>query len=88
MIKPLSQVAHLLPMINQEGGAEPGEGLTAIETFTYFFALPTLAFVVIGGLVWITSAPKKATALKSDGQKKDGSRKNDDDNGDFITIIA
>ena len=36
MIKSLSQVAHLLPMINQEGGAMPGEGLTALQTVTRF----------------------------------------------------
>lgn len=59
MIKPLIEAAHLLPMINQEGGAMPGEGLTSLETFTRYFAVPILAFVVIGGLAWVTSAPKR-----------------------------
>jgi hypothetical protein len=60
MINPLSQALALLPMINQEGGAMPGEGLTAIETFTYFVAAPTVLFLVIGGLSWISTAPKKS----------------------------
>lgn len=58
MITSLSQAAHFLPMIAQEGGAEPGEGLTALQTLTYFFLAPTAAFVVIGLLSWIASAPK------------------------------
>jgi hypothetical protein len=40
MINPVSQLVNLLPMVNQEGNAQPGEGLTALETFTYFFAAP------------------------------------------------
>ena len=59
MIKSLSQVAQLLPMINQEGNAQPGEGLTALQTFTYFVLIPVGLFVIIGGLSWIASAPKK-----------------------------
>jgi len=70
MINPLTQVAQLLPMINlprinQEGGAMPGEGLTAIETFTYFVAAPIGLFVLIGGLSWIASAPKKSAKEKA-----------------------
>ncbi len=81
MIKSLSQVAHLLPMINQEGGAMPGKGLTALETFTRFVLVPLGLFVVIGGLAWVASAPKKA--------KKDVINKiEDDENDNFITIIA
>ena len=53
------------PMINQEGGAMPGEGLTAIETFTYFVAAPIGLFILIGGLSWLASAPKKSAKAKS-----------------------
>ena len=60
MINPLSQVVARLPMINQEGGAMPGEGLTAIQTFTYFVAAPVALFAIIGGLSWVASAPKKS----------------------------
>jgi hypothetical protein len=81
MIKSLSQVAHLLPMINQEGGAMPGEGLTALQTVTRFVLVPLGLFVVIGGLAWVSSAPKKA--------KKDVINKIEDDPEDsFITFIA
>ncbi|CAN2210759.1 7tmF_FZD7 domain containing protein [Candidatus Nanopelagicaceae bacterium] len=68
-------------MINQEGGAEPGEGLTALQTFTYFFAAPVAIFTVIALLSWFASAPKKA--------KKDViNRIDDEDDGSFITMIA
>lgn len=80
MITSLTQVAHLLPMINQEGNAQPGEGLTALQTFTYFVATPIVLFALIGGLAWIASAPKKA--------KRDVINKIDDSDGDFITIIS
>ena len=81
MIKPLSQAAHLLPMINQEGNAQPGEGLTALQTFTYFVLAPVVIFTTIALISWFASAPKKA--------KRDVINRIDDDNdGDFITIIA
>ena len=60
MIKSLIESAHLLPMINQEGGAMPGEGLTALQTVTRFVLIPLGLFAFIGGLAWVTSAPKKA----------------------------
>ena len=59
MIKSLSQVANLLPMINQEGNAQPGQGLTALQTFTYFFLAPVAIFTVIALISWFASAPKK-----------------------------
>ena len=68
-------------MINQEGGAEPGEGLTALQTFTYFFAAPVAIFTVIALLSWFASAPKKA--------KKDViNRIDDEDDSSFLTMIA
>ena len=81
MITSLSQVALILPMINQEGGAEPGEGLTALQTFTYFVAAPVAIFTVIALLSWFASAPKKA--------KKDViNRIDDEDDSTFLTMIA
>ena len=67
-------------MINQEGYAEPGEGLTVLETVTYFFALPTLAFVVIGALSWLASAPR--------GQARKEITQGENDDSSFITFIA
>lgn len=59
----------------------PGEGLTALQTFTYFVAAPTLLFIVIGAISWFASAPKKA--------KRDViTRIDDEDDGSFITTIA
>jgi hypothetical protein len=81
MITTLSHAAHLLPMINQEDGAMPGEGLTATQTFLYFVATPLALFFIIGGLSWITSGPKKA--------KRDVINKIEDEDDDtFITMIA
>lgn len=80
MITSLTQ-GVLLPMIAQEGGAEPGEGLTAIQTFTYFFAAPVASFILISVIVWFATAPKR--------EKKDVVNKiEDDENDNFITIIA
>ena len=81
MIKSFIEAAHLLPMINQEGNAQPGEGLTVLQTVTRFIGIPLLAFAIIGGLAWVSSAPKKA--------KKDVINEIEDDSEDsFITFIA
>jgi len=45
----------------QEDGTVAGEGLSAVETFTYFFAAPTLLFIVISVLVYATSGERKKT---------------------------
>lgn len=80
MIKPLSQVANLLPMINQEGNAQPGQGLTALQTFTYFFLAPVAIFTVTALISWFASAPKK--------EKQEVINSIPDDNDNFITIIS
>lgn len=80
MIKSLTQAAHLLPMINQEGNAQPGEGLTALQTFTYFFLAPVGIFTVIALIAWFASAPKK--------ERQEVINSIPDDNGDFITMIS
>lgn len=79
MIKPLSQLTNLLPMIAQEGNAQPGPGLTAIETFTYFVAAPLILFAVIGGIAWFAHGSEK--------KEKVATTRNSDDS-DFITFIA
>jgi hypothetical protein len=68
-------------MIAQEGNAQPGEGLTALQTFTYFVFAPLAIFTVIALISWFASAPKKA--------KRDViNRIDDEDDGSFITMIA
>lgn len=46
--------------ISQEDGSLPGEGLTALETFTYFFLAPAGLFVVISLIVYLAVRPKNA----------------------------
>jgi hypothetical protein len=66
-------------MITQEGNAQPGQGLTATQTFTYFVAAPVILFVVIGGLAWFAHGSEK--------KEKIAITRNTDDS-DFITFIA
>lgn len=52
-------------MVNQEDGSMPGQGLSAIQTFTYFVVAPVALFVVIGGLAWALSGAKKKSGSSS-----------------------
>lgn len=65
MIKTISQVASLAGNINQEPGAMPGEGLTAVQTFTYFVAAPIGLFLAISLVVWALTGEKKKSANSS-----------------------
>ena len=65
MIKTISQVASLAGNINQEPGAMPGEGLTAIQTFTYFVAAPVGLFLGISLIVWALTGDKKKSSSSS-----------------------
>ena len=66
MIKTISDVALLAGGINQEPGAMPGEGLTALQTFTYFVAALIGLFLGISLIVWaLTGDKKKSTSSTS-----------------------
>ena len=66
MIKTISDVALLAGGINQEPGAMPGEGLTALQTFTYFVVAPIGLFLGISLIVWaLTGDKKKSTSSTS-----------------------
>jgi hypothetical protein len=66
MIKTISQVALLSGNINQEPGAMPGQGLTGLQTFTYFVAAPIVLFLGISLIVWaLTGEKKKRSASTS-----------------------
>jgi hypothetical protein len=65
MIKTLSQVTVLAPRINQEPGAMPGQGLTALQTFTYFVAAPIALFLGISLIVWAFTGEKKKRSTSS-----------------------
>jgi len=43
----------------QEDGTLAGEGLSAIETFAYFFAAPTVLFIAISVLVYALTGERK-----------------------------
>lgn len=59
MMKQITNIALAAPRINQEPGAMPGGGLTALQTFSYFVAAPTVLFVVISALVWVLDGGRK-----------------------------
>jgi hypothetical protein len=48
-----------LAMIAQEGGADPGKGLTAMQTFLTFFVTPVALFAGITGIVLLLTKKKK-----------------------------
>ena len=43
----------------QEDGTVAGEGLSAVETFTYFFAAPTVLFLGISLIVYALTGDRK-----------------------------
>lgn len=55
---------HLL-MSAVEDGTVAGPGLHAIETLITFFVIPTAMFVVIAGLSWVLTAPRKENRQSS-----------------------
>lgn len=59
----IASAINLLALDNQEDGTMAGEGLSALQTFTYFFAAPVVIFVVITVVVLaLTSDRKKKSA--------------------------
>ncbi len=42
-----------------EDGTVAGPGLNVLETLVTFFLIPMTLFIVIAGLSWIASAPRK-----------------------------
>ena len=65
MMKQLTDISLAAPRINQEPGARPGEGLTAVQTFSYFVAAPIVLFVVISVLVWALDGGRKKSRSSS-----------------------
>ena len=49
-----------------EDGTVAGEGLSAVQTFTYFFAAPTAIFIAISVIVYaLTGDRKKSQNINS-----------------------
>ena len=78
----IASAIHTFAQGAQEDGTNAGEGLSVLQTFTYFVAGPIVVFTVIAALSWFASAPKR--------EKKDVVNRIEDDNDDstFLTMIA
>jgi multisubunit Na+/H+ antiporter MnhG subunit len=57
----IHKIASALHMGSVEGGAMPGESLTAVQTFLYFVAAPVGMFLLITVLVLAGTREKKKT---------------------------
>ena len=47
-----------------EDGSLAGEGLTFLQTFTYFFVAPTVLFIVISFFAYITAKEVRAKSKR------------------------
>jgi len=61
----IASAIHTFSQGAQEDGTVAGEGLTAIETFAYFFAAPTVLFIAISVLVYALTGDRKKSEKKS-----------------------
>ena len=57
----IASAIHTFAQGAQEHPTVAGEGLSAIETFTYFFAAPTLLFIGISVIVYALTGDRKQT---------------------------
>jgi len=55
----IASAIHAISMGAQEDGTNAGEGLSAIETFTYFFAAPVALFLVISVITYALTGERK-----------------------------
>ena len=55
----IASAVHRFAQGAQEDGTVAGEGLSAIETFTYFFAAPTVLFLGISVIVYALTGDRK-----------------------------
>ena len=55
----LASAINFLKLDNQEDGTVAGEGLSAVETFTYFFAAPTVLFILISVITYAMTGDRK-----------------------------
>ena len=57
----IQMIASALNMGYNDGGAMPGDSLTAVQTFLYFVATPVGLFLLISLLVVVGTRDKKKT---------------------------
>jgi len=55
----LASAIQILSLDGQEDGTNAGQGLSAIETFTYFFAAPTVLFLAISVITYALTGDRK-----------------------------
>jgi hypothetical protein len=55
----LASAIQILSLENQEDGTVAGDGLSVLETFTYFFAAPTVLFVAISVVTYALTGDRK-----------------------------
>ena len=55
----LASTIQILSLDNQEDGTVAGDGLSVLETFTYFFAAPTVLFVAISVITYALTGDRK-----------------------------
>jgi hypothetical protein len=55
----LASAIQLLSLDRQEDGTNAGQGLSAIETFSYFFAAPTVLFIAISVITYALTGDRK-----------------------------
>jgi len=61
----IASAIHTLAQGAQEDGTEAGQGLSAIQTFTYFFVAPVALFLVISVLAYALTGDRKKKDRKS-----------------------
>ena len=59
MINHFASFALAFSQSTQEDGTVAGEGLSAVETFAYFFAAPTALFILISVIAYALTGDRK-----------------------------
>jgi len=65
MINLFASVALAFSQSTQEDGTVAGEGLSAVETFTYFFAAPVVLFLAISLITYALTGERKKSDKSS-----------------------
>jgi hypothetical protein len=60
-----ASVALAFSQSTQEDGTVAGEGLSAVETFTYFFAAPVVLFLAISLITYALTGERKKSDKKN-----------------------
>lgn len=55
----LASAINFLALENQEDGTVAGEGLSAVQTFAYFFATPIAIFLLISVITYAMTGDRK-----------------------------